>query len=123
MPDPIRKRFCYGQLWPFTAQRAARIRPDSICRIRLPASISAGFFCCCCFFVVVVVVVVGFFFVGFFFFFFFFFERRQGSYCAKTDQDPIWMVWSGFGQTHLSGSKLVCRNHLGPVSDRTQPTR
>ena len=42
MPDPIRKRFGYRQ-------RAARIGPDRICQIRLPASVSVPFFCCCFF--------------------------------------------------------------------------
>ena len=63
---------------------------------------------------------------------------------CKTDRDPVWVAWSGFGKTHLSGSKFVCRHHLVrflagrnrpatsfwqdatgplPVSGRTQPAR
>ena len=31
---------------------------------------------------------------------------------CETDPDLIWMAWSEFGQTRLSGSKLVCWNHV-----------
>ena len=35
------------------------------------------------------------------------FPKKAWITLCKTDQDPIWMAWSRFGQTHL-----VCRNHL-----------
>ena len=41
----------------------------------------------------------------------------------KTDPDPIWMVWSGFGQTHLVWKQAGVQESLGPVSDRTQQAR
>ena len=38
------------------------------------------------------------------------FPKKAWIILRKTDPDPIWMVWSGFGQTLLVW-KLVCRNH------------
>ena len=54
-----------------------------------------------------------------------FFQRRLGSYCAirKTDQDPIWMAWSGFGLTHLVWKQASVQEPSGSVSGRTQPAR
>ena len=43
MPDPIRKCFGYSQLWPLRPA-SARVGPDRICRIPLPASDSVPFF-------------------------------------------------------------------------------
>ena len=37
MPDPIRKHFGYGQLWP-VRPACRQIGPDGICRIQFPAS-------------------------------------------------------------------------------------
>ena len=68
-------------------QRAARIVPNRICRIRLLASVSAPFF-------------------------YIFFSKKAWIILCKNDPDQKWMAWSGFVQTHLVGSKLVCRNHL-----------
>ena len=87
MPDTTRKRFCYGHY----VQRAARIGPDRICRIQLPASVSAPFF----------------------------FQRRHGL--CKTDPDPIRMAWSGFVQTHLVWKQAGVQESSGPVSGSTQP--
>ena len=58
-------------------QRAARIRPDRICRIRLPASVSVLFF-----------------------------PKKAWAIVCKTDPDPIWRAWPGFGYTRIwSGLK------------------
>ena len=74
MPDPTRKRFGYGQLWP--VRPACRQNwPGSYitCQIRIPASVSAPFF-----------------------------QRRHGSYRAEpTRIRSGWPAWSGFDQTHL----------------------
>ena len=78
-------------------QRAARIGPDSICWIRLLASFLA--------------------------FFFFFFLKKAGIILCRTDPDPIWTVWSGFGQTHLARKQAGVQESSGPVSGRTQPAR
>ena len=42
-------------------------------------------------------------------------------YFCKTDPDPIWMAWSGFGQTHLVQKQAGVEESSGPVSSRTQP--
>ena len=76
-------------------QRAARLRLDSIlCRIRLPASVSAPFF-----------------------------PKKAWIILCKTDPDPIWMAWSGFGQTRLVWKQAGVQESSGPVSGRTQPAR
>ena len=40
---------------------------------------------------------------------------------CKTDPDPIWMAWSGFGQTHLVWKQAGVQESAGPVSSSTQP--
>ena len=71
MPDPIRKCFGYGQLWPLwpacSQNRAESYMPDPTSRIR----------------------------------FSFIFPKKARIILCKTDPDPNWMAWSGFGQTHL----------------------
>ena len=42
---------------------------------------------------------------------------------CKTDPDPIWMAWSGSGQTHLVWKQAGMQESSGPVSGRTQPAR
>ena len=42
---------------------------------------------------------------------------------CKTDPDPIWVAWSGFGQTHLVWKQADVQESSGPVSGRTQPAR
>ena len=39
----------------------------------------------------------------------------------KTDPDPMWTVWSGFGQTPLVWKQAGVQEPSGPVSGRTQP--
>ena len=42
---------------------------------------------------------------------------------CRTDPDPIWMVWSGFGQTRLVWKQAGMSELSGPVCGRTQPAR
>ena len=77
MPDPIQKRFGHG----------AKIRPDCICRIQLPASDSVLFFQ----------------------------TRPRSQLLCKTDLDPILMAWSRFGQTHLVQKQVSVQESLGLV--------
>ena len=77
----------------------ASVQPESgrivlICRIRLPASVSAPFF-----------------------------KKKAWIILFKPDPDPIWMAWSGFGQTHLVQKQAGMQESSGPVSGRTQPAR
>ena len=76
-------------------QRAARIRPDRICLIQLPAPDS----------------VLG------------SFPKKTWVILCRTDPDPIWMAWSGFGQMHLVWKQANVQESSGPVSGRTQPAR
>ena len=41
----------------------------------------------------------------------------------QTDPGPIWMTWSGFGQTHLVRNQATVQESVDPVSGRTQPAR
>ena len=79
MPDTTRKRFCYGHY----VQRAARIGPDRICRIQLPASVSAPSF-----------------------------FSKEGMDCVKPTRIRSGWPGQGLSKRIWSGSKLVCRNHL-----------
>ena len=63
-------------------QRAARIGPDRICQIRLPASVSVPFV-----------------------------QRRHGSYCAKPTRIRSGWPGQSLAKRIWSGSKLVYRNH------------
>ena len=65
------------------AQRAARIGPDHICRIRLPASNSVPFF-----------------------------QRRPGPYCAKPTRIRSGWPVPVLAESIWSRSKLVRKNHL-----------
>ena len=71
MPDPIRKRFGYGQLRPLrpacSQNQAGSNMPNPTFRIK---------FGCV-------------------------FPKNAEIMLCKTGQDPIWMAWSGFGKTHL----------------------
>ena len=64
-------------------QRAARIGPDCICRIRLPATVSVPFF-----------------------------KRRHGSYGSKPTRIRSEWPGQGLAKRIWSGSKPVCRNYL-----------
>ena len=83
MPDLIRKRFCYGHLWPLRPA-CSRIGPHRVCLVRLPASVSDLFF-----------------------------QRRHGSYCTVTKPTRIRSGWpcQGLAKCIWSGSRSVCRNH------------
>ena len=71
MPDPIRKRSGYGQLWPLrpacSQNRAGSYMPDPTFRIHFSSV----------------------------------FPKKAWIILRKTDPNPIWMALSGFGQTHL----------------------
>ena len=72
MPDPIRKRFGYGQVWPLrpacSQNPAGSYVPDPTSRIRFSSV----------------------------------FPKKAWTILCKTDPDLIWLSWlSGFGQTHL----------------------
>ena len=49
------------------------------------------------------------------------FPKKAWTILRKTDLDPIWMVWSGFGQTHLVWKQAGVQESSGPVSGRMQP--
>ena len=51
------------------------------------------------------------------------FPKKAWITLCKTDQDPIWMAWSRFGQTHLVWKQACLQESSGPVSSRTQPAR
>ena len=91
MPDPIRKRFGYGQLWPLrpacSQNWPGSYMPDRTSRIRFDSV----------------------------------FPKKAWIILRKTDPDPIWMAWSGFGQTHLVGKLAGVQESSGPVSGRTRP--
>ena len=74
-------------------QRAARIGPDRICRIRLSGSFSVPFF-----------------------------RRKQGPYCAKSIRIRSGWPGQGLAKRIWSESKLVFRNHrAGFWQDATGP--
>ena len=53
-----------------------------------------------------------------------FFPKKAWIMLCKTDPYPIWMAWSGFGQTHLvSREQAGVQESSRPVSGRTQPAR
>ena len=51
------------------------------------------------------------------------FPKKAWIILRKTDPHPIWMAWSGFGQTHLVWKQAGVQESPGPVSGRTQPAR
>ena len=81
MPDPIRKRFGYGQLWPLrpacSQNRTGSYMPDPTCRI-LFSSVS---------------------------------PKKAWVILCKTDWIPSGWPGQGLAQRIWSGSKPVCRNH------------
>ena len=87
IPDPILKRFGYGQLWPLcpACRQSGRI---VYAESDFPHPFQLRFFILC-----------------------------------KTDSDPIWMAWSGFGQKSLVLKQACVQESFGPVSGRTQPAR
>ena len=83
MPDPIRKHFGYGQLWPLWP---ACHMPDPTSRIHFSSI----------------------------------FPKKARVILCKTDPVPIWMVWSGFGQTCSVWKQAGGQESLGLVSGRMQ---
>ena len=51
------------------------------------------------------------------------FPKKAWIILCKTDPDPFWVAWSGFGQTHLVWKQAGVQESSGPVSGRTQPAR
>ena len=84
MPDPIRKRFDYGQLWPLrpacSQNRPGSYLPDLTSRIRFISIL---------------------------------FPNKAWIILRKLDSDPIWMAWSGLGQTHLVWKQAGVRESSG----------
>ena len=93
MPDLIRKRFGYGQLWslrPACSQnRPGPHMPDPASRIRFSSV----------------------------------FLKKASIILCSTGLDLKWMAWSGFGQTHLVQKQAgLQESSTGPVSGKTQPS-
>ena len=93
VPDLIQKHFGYGQLWPL----------QPACSQNRPGSCMPDLTSCICFSSI--------------------FPKKAWIMLCKTDPDPIWMAWSGFGQTHLVRKQAGVQESSGPVSGRTQPAR
>ena len=51
------------------------------------------------------------------------FSKEAWILLCRTDPDPIWMAWSGFGQTHLVWKQAGVQESSGSISGRTQPAR
>ena len=49
------------------------------------------------------------------------FPKKAWIVLHKTDLNLIWMVWSGFGQTHLVWKQAGVQESPGPVFGRMQP--
>ena len=77
MPDPIRKRVGYGQLWPlrpaFSQNQAGPYMPGPTSRIRCSTV----------------------------------FPKKAWIISRKTDPDPIWMAWSGLNTSGLEASRCA----------------
>ena len=93
MPDQIRRRFGYGQLWPLrpasSQNRPGSHMPDPTYRIRFSSV----------------------------------FTKKPWIILCKTDPDPFWTVWSEFGRTYLICKQAGVQESSDPVSGRTQPAR
>ena len=93
--DPIRKRFGYGQSRPVVAVTASA-QPESARIVHMPDPTSRIRFSSV-------------------------FPKKAWLTVCKTDPDPIWMAWSGSGQTQLFWKQAGVQESAGPVSGRTQP--
>jgi len=51
------------------------------------------------------------------------FPKKAWIILYKIDLGPIWMAWSGFGQTHLVWKQGGVQESAGPGFARTQPAR
>ena len=51
------------------------------------------------------------------------FPKKSWIILCKTDSDPIWVAWSGFGETHLVWKQAGVPESLCPVCGRTQTVR
>ena len=91
MLEPVQKHFGFGQLW--------LLWPA--CSQNQAASYMPDPTSCICFCSV--------------------FPKKAQIILHKTNLDLIWMVWSGFGQTHLVRKHAGVQESLGLASGRTQP--
>ena len=100
MPDPLRKRFGYGQLWPLRPVMAitASVQPESGWIVYMPDPTSRIRFSSV-------------------------FTKKAWITLCKTDPDPIWMAWSGFGQTHLVWKQAGVQDHRARFLAGLQPAR
>ena len=84
MPDPIRNRFGYGQLWPLrpacSQNRPGSYMPDPTSRIRFSSV----------------------------------FSKKARIILRKTDPDHIWMAWSGFGHNRSGLEVSWCAGIICP---------
>ena len=92
MPDPIRKRFGYGQLWPLrpacSQNRAGSYMRDPTSRMRFGPVL----------------------------------PKKAWIILCRTGPDPIWMAWTGFDQTHLVRKEVGVEESSGPVlAERNRP--
>ena len=93
IPDPIRKRFGYGQLWPLwptcSQTRAGKYMPDLTSRIQFGSI----------------------------------FPKKARIILYKADPGPIWVAWSGFAQTHLFRKQACVRELSGLfLAERNRPS-
>ena len=51
------------------------------------------------------------------------FPKMAWVISCKTDLDPIWMAWSGFGQTHLGRKQAGVQKLIGLVCGKVQRAR
>ena len=86
MPDPTRKRFGYGQLWPLrpacSQNRTGSYRPNPTSCVRFSSV----------------------------------FPKKAWVILCKTDPDPIWTALSRFGHMHLIWKQAGVLESSGPVS-------
>ena len=97
VPDPIRKRFGYGQSRPVMAVTAS-VQPESARIVYMPDPTSRLRFSSV-------------------------FPKKAWLIVCETDPGLIWMAWSGFGQTQLFWKQAGVQESAGPVSGRTQTAR
>ena len=89
--DPIRKRFGYGHLWPLLTACGQNWPGSYIPDPNSRIRLDSVF------------------------------PKTAWIKLCKTDPDPMWTVWSWFGQTHLVWRQAGVQESSGPVSGRTQP--
>ena len=95
MPNPIRKRFGYGQLWPLLRPACSQNRTGSYVYLTDPTPRIR--------FVSVL-------------------PKKVRIALCKTGANPTWMAWSGFGQTYLVRKQVGEQDSPAPVLvERNRP--